>query len=388
MSGKSYLILAITAALIMIVILIGSNLTTTGKAYYTIPRDKILSPEISCDGSGEGTRNNPYEIYNCFELQAMRHNLDANFEICTDIDCSMTISTTGDAREPGFIPVGTEENPFTGYLDGKGHTINQLNSLFPGKHCGLFGYAKDAEVKNLFLEAINIQSDCDQTGGLAGYAENSVFTLIHIQGEILNNKEESFSGGIFGNMKKSTITNSESLVSIEGKTVGGIAGSADKSRFFEVHTQATLKGETTGGIVGIMTNSEIDKSFSYSSVEGLAGGLASTAKNSIIKDSFVMGDITGEKVAGLVYSLVNSIIENSYFRGQFYSQEANGISAEINSESSILNSYFDKELTDIEEDENGKTSDEMKEKNTYQMWDFENIWGINEKAHDGFPYHI
>ena len=52
--------------------------------------------------------------------------------------------------------------------------------------------------------------------------------------------------------------------------------------------------------------------------------------------------------------------------------------------------YYDKELVAGEGyskvTERGRTTAEMKQKSTYEGWDFENVWGISASINDGYPY--
>ncbi|HDI12511.1 MAG TPA: hypothetical protein ENF64_00165, partial [Hadesarchaea archaeon] len=68
-------------------------------------------------GGGSGTPEDPYIIENVEQLQAMKDNLSAHYALGNDIDASDTVNWNGGA---GFEPVGTDDNPFTGDLDGCG----------------------------------------------------------------------------------------------------------------------------------------------------------------------------------------------------------------------------------------------------------------------------
>ncbi len=388
MKPKPYIVLGATVIVMLLVLLIGSNISSTGKAYHIPAKSDYITEGTSCDGSGQGTISDPYEIRTCLELQSIRLSPDADFEICSDIDCSDTIEEEDDRTRPGFIPIGiNHDNAFTGNLDGNGFEISNLHSRYSGTFCGLFGYAKDSSIRDLYIRNSQFTGKCDYIGAIAGYTEDSDHTLLSAAGIIENSKQNSFSGGLFGFMKASAVTNSEGLMLIEGTGVGGIAGLAEDSTLYEVHSQSTLKGTRTGGLTAILIGSRIEKSFSYSMIEGTGAGISAVARGSEIKDSFAMGDLTGEKVAGIVVELESSTIQDSYFRGSFFSEDASGIASTIEDGSAIVSSFFDKEVAGIE-GEQGKTTAEMKEKQTYQGWNFKEVWGMNSKTHNGFPYHI
>ena len=109
---------------------------------------------------GSGTEENPYQITTPSELQNISLALSDNFVLNNDIDCSGVTWT----------PIGNnidETSPFAGSLDGKNHTINNLNvnkinvSVWESykntyNYSGLFGVVSGT-VKNLIL------SDCTIT---------------------------------------------------------------------------------------------------------------------------------------------------------------------------------------------------------------------------------
>src|ERR1700733_3826695 len=68
--------------------------------------------------------SNPIVIKTVAELQNIEKNLAADYELANDIDASATKSWNGGA---GFLPLGAyPHKPFTGSLNGAGHTISDL----------------------------------------------------------------------------------------------------------------------------------------------------------------------------------------------------------------------------------------------------------------------
>ena len=66
---------------------------------------------------GDGSMNNPYQIANAKQLNAIRDGLSAHYVLIDDIDLS--------AYSP-WVPIGTGNNGFTGSLNGQGHTVSNL----------------------------------------------------------------------------------------------------------------------------------------------------------------------------------------------------------------------------------------------------------------------
>jgi hypothetical protein len=89
------------------------------------------------DLSGDGSESDPYEISNVSELQAIEDDLDANYELVSDIDASQTAQLNDGA---GFDPIGSENTPFIGSLDGNSRTVTALTiNRSTEENVGLFG---------------------------------------------------------------------------------------------------------------------------------------------------------------------------------------------------------------------------------------------------------
>lgn len=93
-------------------------------------------------------------------------NLDA------DIDLK-----TGNWKAIGNMKIGetaeeNTENPFKGTFDGKNHGIDGLNIKATTDNQGLFGYVKDAAVKDLAVRG-EVYSTGKNTGGIVGFASGT-----------------------------------------------------------------------------------------------------------------------------------------------------------------------------------------------------------------------
>ncbi len=127
-------------------------------------------------------------------------------------------------------PIGTSENPFMGTFDGNGHTISGLN-VYEAKnyseYYGLFGVIKNAEIRNLTLENIDITITCKNTGAICGYAENSALVNCSVDGTVTTARTISL-GGLCGNTGASVFINcinySEVSASNSSGGTGGICG--------------------------------------------------------------------------------------------------------------------------------------------------------------------
>ena len=79
--------------------------------------------------------------------------------------------------EEGFTSIGVEKKPFTGKLNGNGHTISNLK-ITGKEYVGLFGMVSSgAEIKNLSLDATCSVTGENYVAGLIGYIRTGKVTV-------------------------------------------------------------------------------------------------------------------------------------------------------------------------------------------------------------------
>ncbi|MDE8562758.1 GLUG motif-containing protein [Anoxybacillus rupiensis] len=202
---------------------------------------------------GAGTQENPYIIQTPADLDAVRNNLTAYYELGNNID--MTGYT--------FLPIGNSTNRFTGTLDGKGYKItNLIINQSTTDFIGLFGFLQGT-VKNLALENVNIAGNI-RVGAIAGQAYQSTIENCYSTGSI---KGSYVVGGLVGYPGYTTIRNCYSTCSVEGTynsssslalQVGGFVGSdLGSSRIEKCYSVGFVKNyfNNAGGFIGkINTN--------------------------------------------------------------------------------------------------------------------------------------
>ena len=213
---------------------------------------------------GKGTKSNPYKIATAEQLNNIRYGLSSHYELINDID----LSSYGGV----WVPIGTDDNPFTGSIDGSGYCISNLtiqnesckivsdnlsdSAWYPG--IGLFGTASDK----------------------ASFSNINMATC-HISITSFNTTKERVSVGILlGGICKSN------GISITNCTVKG-----------SIYTNDTGISVAVGGIVGSSYNSTnmtdlIDKCENYATIilvgsssrfgsdcGGISGGYIGTINN-------------------------------------------------------------------------------------------------------------
>jgi hypothetical protein len=147
----------------------------------------------------------------------------------------------------------------------------------------------------------------------------------------------------------------------------------------------TVKAEPyKGGLVGNNYNSTIENSYASGSAEGSEqiGGLAGyNYHNSTIINSYASGSVSGNnRLGGLVGVNKDSLVENSYAIGNVEGTDRAGGLVGLNENSVASNSYYNKETSGqtTSNGGTGKTTAQMKQEDSYQNWNFDTIWQIDE----------
>ncbi len=197
-----------------------------------------------------------------------------------------------------WVPIGSAGTPYTGSFDGDGHTISGLTYTSktapagPTEAFGLFGYVKDAAIKNVTVSSFSLNG-AGFIGGLCGYADNAVFENCTVD-------------------KSCTITSSASQV---GGLVCWIAnGTEILNCTVAADIILTEQGEAgkgpTGGFVFLMDNSVIMNSTFSGSIESTeiivwTGGFAGVMQN---PNAAILNCIYTGNISGLLFSSCSTFV--------------------------------------------------------------------------------
>ncbi|MDR1250225.1 MAG: hypothetical protein LBK63_13105 [Treponema sp.] len=258
------------------------------------------------------------------------HNEAELRRIGTDfaIDGSKTFHLENDITLIGpWDPIGDDGDHFKAVFNGDGHTI-VINGGFgdlTAPVLGLFGYADDAEIKNLNI-VWNIgsagspallpmpNSSAVQTiGGLAGTLANaSKVENVSVRGSFCFNQTGNTDGLLLGGVAgagddgSSIIKSSFSGTVNSGGWAGGITGSNYDSLIEKCHASGTITGgDGAGGIAGEMQNSGGASSIAASSFTGsvgaenllyeaYAGGIVGYSSSGSIERCYAVGNIESQ----------------------------------------------------------------------------------------------
>ncbi len=283
---------------------------------------------------------NIIEISTVEQLIDVSKNLSGNYKLMADIDLSGVTWT----------PIGADSDSFTGIFDGNGYTIKNMK-VSGQAYSGLFGY-NQGRLMNIKLADIVIDSlQKNYVGGLAGYSSGLIINC-----SITGNssvKGSNYTGGLVGQTLGS-IQKSYTECSVTGNTeVGGLVGRATNLNsqsmtvIEECYTTGSVKGNSVGGLVGYLDGAKLTNSFSIGNAIGSSygGGLVYQSSNAEIRNCYTLSN------TGMVGSGTPNLV-NSYFNGDILAR-------------SISSPQM-------------RTTSEMQSLSTYEDWDFENIWSIED----------
>lgn len=294
---------------------------TEGSTSVSVKQKKSDNPKFE---AGNGTETDPYIIATAAQLDEVRNFPSACFELSKDIDLSSYLNS----NSSGWTPI----KDFTGKFDGKKHTIKGLwISLSSISNVGLFaniqGFSdnKRASVSNLF---VNISKkgitggSC--VGGICGYSS-------------------------YGNIENCMVTGD---ISGSGE-VGGIVG------YDSYYSSIISQCASSGNIIA-----------NHGSVGGILGSYYESCS---IENCYSIANVKTE-YSSTVYGIGDSA-ENCYFAGTISGTDVNRVYPIAYSYS---NSYYDSEKTKISGKPGALTTKEMKQQASFQGWDFDKIWTIQE----------
>lgn len=278
--------------------------------------------ECDLDEFGDGTADKPFAIFTVEELQDMNKDLTAHYALCSDIDASDTENWNDEA---GFEPIGTEGDPFTGTLDGRGFEIQGLRINRPSENViGLFGDTEGAEIRNVGLTGGEIEG-YEAVGALIGRARSTRIVNSYNANEV---RAVIYLGGLVGVVTgdgdfaiKNSYNAGDIVATRNGHGHGGLIGHGYAGARFELliedsHNIGHIKGtRDVGGLIGNVLTVTIRNSYNAGPISigmvggekmGPAGGLIGAMTGGLVEGSYNTGDVLSilgaevTKVGGLV----------------------------------------------------------------------------------------
>lgn len=228
--------------------------------------------------------------------------------------------------------------------------------------------------------------DGSSAGGLVGRNEGEI-TSSNALGSVLS--ETRSVGGLVGtNWSGSQIRNSFASGSVLGfEEVGGLTG-MNKGQILSSYALGDVDGtgRSVGGLVG-HNRGEIDSSFATGRVssdgQSVGGLVGINWFDSYIRNSYSRGETAGEEEVGGLVGYNRGRVINCYATGLVTGEERLGGLVGVKDDTSrIESSYYDEETTDQSDRGKGepRTTVQMQQQGTFEDWDFQQIWCIEEES--------
>jgi len=284
------------------------RLQKTDEDYQNPAPDPTDYDTILAAMDGNGSADSPYQVTTIEELQAIQADLGSHLVLATDIDASGTADWNAGR---GFDPIGLENSPFGGSVDGNGYTIDGLTIKRPTRrYVGLFGYVEDeTEISNMHLLHASV-SGKRYTGALLGGGD---LTLPYDED---GNFDPDLAEG--GYISSSSVTAS----TITGKAyMGGLAGSTGKVSSCVVDANVESTGDDNRSRAAALVgepHGRVTNCYAHGQVVGRrgTGGIAGTAEYAIFENVYSTAEITGpddDGYGGLFGIRANNDISNAYW---------------------------------------------------------------------------
>lgn len=232
---------------------------------------KLTSNPATADSfaGGEGTINNPYQIANAQQLDAVRYNLKSNFVLVNDIDLS---------EYENWVPIGGIKDVeagdgFQGTFDGKGHTISNLKMDYtimptgdshPDYYFGLFSDTTlSPGIKNVNLKNVDIN-----ISGTGDYITHSGNSNVFIAGFSTN-------ASVLSNI--TTSGKISASLTCDRVDIGGIANTANRiinsQNSIDINALISDSSSYLGGIISHLGYSTLNNCLNYGNVFGKIASL-------------------------------------------------------------------------------------------------------------------
>lgn len=267
---------------------------------------------------------------------------------------------------------------FEGTFDGNGKTISYTNKKFTKNKGTLFPfYLFGATIKNLkiHVDCTVYNSDLNGSGAniIFNYIEESTLQGITVDGDvkcIINNISKGLNLSTSDQLNTSTnIEDCEFSLNydLENDNLDELAESIKQNKLFIELYQIGGRSSNSTTFKNCFSKAVLnDKMFSLC--------------NKLKPEQF---DKTTDKPLGIYVQFINAYL--SRFSNYYYNKETCPNIELLNDYAKTLVTNKNRQPTDVASA--GKTSSEMKSKDTYVGFDFDKKWSISSEKNNGYPYY-
>jgi uncharacterized repeat protein (TIGR02543 family) len=335
----------------------------TAETTFTMPaKNIVITANFEPTWEGNGTEEGPYQIVSWYQLYNVRDYLDSCFVLMNDLDSSaagyMQLASETADDGAGWLPIGDQDNEFTGSFDGQGYEIQDLcfNRLVDPilQAIGLFSWVGvGGVIKNLGMTNGNITSSIG-VGSLIGMNEGEVSNC-YVACNVTGFGVGGLVGGNLGNISNCHAACNVLSYRLDDVEPSGYAGG--------------LVGVNGGNVTSCYAEGDVT---GFDLVGGLIGGFAGYVTNcyascSVLGNEFV-GGLGGADLA--IWGVgVPTVLTNCYATGNVTGNSSVG--GLTGSGGHVYNSFWDIETS------GQATSGDGTGENTTQMQDITTFSGAS-----------
>lgn len=217
-------------------------------------------------------------------------------------------------------------------------------------------------------------------GGLVGEAQDSLLADCQASCNVWAEKEKA--GGLVGWMvflrRTMEILRCQATGSVSAnRFIGGLCGGGGLSRIADCLTSTTVtarENNPAGGLLGSLDNGKIERCLALGRIQSLQTNNRLGGLIGCVGDGFSGGRFVRGKKMPQIYNIVNS----------FWNIETTGQTEGFGEIRQLKYIVVSREKDVNPQDmEKGLRAEELKRKDTYRNWDFQNIWTIEDGK--GYP---
>jgi hypothetical protein len=343
---------------------------------------------------GTGTAKYPFQVSTAAQLDDVRNYMGSTyyFILINNIDLTTYLASGAGWTKwgaLGWLPIGTDIDPFQANFNGKGFEIIGLKFDRSGvNYLGLFGsIGADGDVSDLGVRSnssFSLKGE-NYIGVLCGSLNSGIISDCYTVGKIAGH---NYLGGLIGTNTAGTIQNCKTNSDVTGTyfigafTGSNASGGTINNSFADGSVTAS---NDAGGFTGYITESTISDCYSFATVSQpvntytIFGGFAGINHRGVITNCYSTGWVKFNGTTQTYLGFCGFIDTGTGYlmSGNFWDTETSGATSTVGIAA-------------------GKTTTLMKTCGTFTAagWDFmdettngsEDNWGINAAENNGYPF--
>ena len=342
-----------------------------------------------------------YVIRTVKDFEEIRLKLQNGYSFLGD---TIVIAEDLDFKNTYYYGLGYKDNDFEGTIDGRNNKILNYNSDYPfvyvigkngavknisiygkikGKNCAAIAFINEGTIENC-INFADVYSQ-NSSAGICVFNKGRVYNCYN-KGSINSEVRDldSDCGGVVGFNDGGYIELSGNVGDVYGYcTIGGVAGYSENGTINRCCNTGTIKGGVAAGIVGTIRNSTVKNTYNIGNIsltidDSGVGGIFGASINSDVSYSFNLGGIVSSKNSYI--GSIGRYMENSKFNECLYVSGSNGIGNEYvdtgnYSLGNLIGNAILKSLSGVK----GISFEDFSNPKTFSQWNLGHIWIFNDR---------